>query len=62
MRVEDFCKKYGLEFKTIDLGTLSFLARLNLKMKGSKPPAVSCVEKIFYGVPSEGDFKELLIG
>jgi len=31
-------------------------------MKGLETPAVSCGEKIVYGVPSEGDFKELLIG
>lgn len=60
MRVEDFCKNNGLEFKVIDLGTISFLARLKLKMKGLNTPAIFCGEKIIYGVPSEEDFKELL--
>lgn len=62
MRVEDSCKNNGLECEIIDLGTMSFLARLKLKMKGLKNPAVSCGEKIVYGVPGEEDFKELLKG
>jgi len=62
MQVEDFCKNNGLDYKIIDLGTISFLARLKLKMKGLETPAVSCGEKIIYGLPSEEDLKELLKG
>lgn len=62
VRVEDFCNNNGLEFDVIDLGTIGFLRRLKLKMKGLKNPAIRCGEKIVYGVPSEEDFKELLKG
>jgi len=58
--IEDFCEKNDLEFEVIDLGTISFLRRLKLKMKGLKTPAISYGEKIVYGVPSEEDLKELL--
>jgi hypothetical protein len=60
MHVEDFCKNNGLEFEVIDLGTISFLARLKLKMKGLKTPAVSYREKILYSLPGEEDLKKLL--
>jgi len=60
MRVENFCKDNGLEFEVVDLGTISFLKRLKLKMKGLKTPAIGCGEKILYGVPREEDLKELL--
>jgi len=46
MRIEDFCKNNGLEFEVIDLGTLSFLTKLKLKMKGLKTLAVGCGEKM----------------
>jgi len=53
MRVEDFCKNNGLEYDIIDLGTMSFLARLRLRMKGVNAPAICCGEKILHEVPSE---------
>jgi len=59
-RVKDFCKKNDLEFEVIDLGTMSFLARFKLKMRGLKTPAISCGEKTVYGILSEEDFKEFL--
>jgi hypothetical protein len=59
MRVEDFCKNNGLQYNIIDLGTMSFLARLGLRLKGVKAPAICCREKILYGVPSEEDLKKL---
>ena len=60
MHVEDFCKNNGLKYNIVDLGTISFLARLRLRMKGVKAPALCCGEKILYGVPSEEDLKKLL--
>jgi len=60
MRIKDLCEKNSLEFEVIDLGTISFLRRLKLKMKGLKAPAIICGEKIVYGVPSEEDLKKLL--
>lgn len=62
MRVEDFCKNNGLEYDIIDLGTMSFLARLRMRMKGVNAPAVRCGEKILCGVSSEEDLKKLLRG
>jgi hypothetical protein len=60
MRVEDFCKNNGLEYNIIDLGTMSFLARLRLRIKGVNAPAICCGEKILYGGPSEEDLKKFL--
>jgi glutaredoxin len=60
MLVEGFCKSNGLEYDIIDLGTMSFLARLRLRMKGVNSPAICCGEKIIWGVPSEEDLKKLL--
>ena len=59
MRVEDFCKNNGLQYNIIDLGTMSFLARLRLRMKGVNAPAICYGEKMLYGVPSEEDLKKL---
>jgi len=61
-RVENFCKNNGLEFEVIDLGTLSFLTRLKMKVKGLKTPAVCCDEKSIHGVPSEEELREFLKG
>lgn len=60
MQVEGFCKNNGLEYEIIDLGTMSFLARLRLRMKGVRAPAVCCGEKMVLGVPCEEDFEMLL--
>ena len=59
-RVEDFCKNKGLEFQIIDLGTMNFLSRLKLKMKGLETPAICCGATTLYGVPSDEDLKGLL--
>jgi hypothetical protein len=59
VRVEDFCRSNGLEYSVVDLGTLSFLVRLRLRMKGVNAPAVCYGEKMFCGVPSEEDLKKL---
>ena len=59
MRVEDFCKNNGLQYDVVDLGTMSFLARLRLRVEGINAPAVCCGERILCGVPSEEDLKKL---
>jgi len=48
-----------LEYRVIDLGAMSFLARLKLRMKGVNAPAVCFGEKMLLGVPSEEDLKKL---
>jgi hypothetical protein len=60
LRVGDFCKNNGLEYDVVDLGTISFLARLRLRMKGVNAPAICCGGKMVYGVPSEEDLKKLM--
>ncbi len=60
MQVEGFCRNNNLEFEVVDLGTMSLLAKLRLRMKGLKTPAVGCGEKIFSGVPNGKDLRELL--
>jgi len=59
MRVEDFCKNNGLQYDIVDLGTMSFLARLRFRIEGVSSPAICCGEKIIRGVPSEEDLKKL---
>ena len=60
MRVEDFCKNNNLEIEIVDLGALSLLGRLKMRLKGVRTPAVCCGETTSYGVPSEESLKELL--
>jgi hypothetical protein len=60
MRIEDFCRNNHLEFDIVDLGTASLLEKVKMRVKGLKTPAVWCENRTFFGVPNEGDFKELL--
>jgi hypothetical protein len=60
MRIEDFCRNNNLEFEIVDLGTVGFLGKLKVRLKGLKTPAVCSGNRTFNGVPSEEDFKELL--
>jgi hypothetical protein len=60
MLVEDFCRGNRLEYEIIDLGTLSFLARMELRLKGVKTPAICCEGKTLCGIPRKEDLKELL--
>ena len=62
MNVEDFCKNNGLKYDIVDLGTMSFLARLRLRIKGVNAPAIRCGERMLYGVPSEEDLEKFLRG
>jgi hypothetical protein len=58
--VEDYCDSNRLEYEIIDLGTRSFLARMKLRLKGIKTPAISCEGKKLCGIPKEIDLKKLL--
>jgi hypothetical protein len=59
-RVEDFCKNNSLEYEVVDVGSMSFLAKLALRKKGIKTPAICAEEKTLCGVPSDEDMKKLL--
>jgi hypothetical protein len=58
--VEDFCTDNRLEYEIVDLGTLSVLTKMKLRLKGVKTPAISCEGKTLCGIPSLEDLKELV--
>ena len=39
-RIDNFCKHNTLEYEVIDIGRKSFLAKLGLRMRGIKTPAI----------------------
>jgi len=57
LRTNDFCKEHGLNLKIIDLGTVDFLEKLKLKIKGVTTPAICCGKRIIHRLPSEEDVK-----
>lgn len=59
-RVEDFCINHRLEYETIDLGSKSFLARMALRLKGVRTPAIFCEGQRLYGIPRDEDLRALL--
>jgi hypothetical protein len=60
-RIDSFCKDSATEYKVVDIGSMSFLPRLRLRMKGRhETPAICMGEKTFCGVPSDEDLKKLL--
>ncbi len=56
----DFCRMNSVEYEVVDLGTMPFLDRLSLKLKGLKTPAVSCADTVFRGFPDEETLKRIL--
>jgi hypothetical protein len=62
MRIEDYCKNNALEYEVVDVGSMGFLAKLGLRMKGIKTPAICSGEKTLCGIPSDEDIKKLLRG
>jgi hypothetical protein len=59
-RIENFCKNNALEYEVVDVGSMSFLAKLALRKKGIKTPAVCAGKKTLCGIPSDEDMKKLL--
>lgn len=57
LRTDDFCKEHGLNLEIIDLGTVDFLEKLKLKIKGVTTPAICCGKRIIHRLPSEEDVK-----
>lgn len=57
LRTDDFCKEHGLNLEIIDLGTVDFLEKLKLKIKGVTTPAICCGKGIIHRLPSEEDVK-----
>jgi hypothetical protein len=61
-RIENFCRNNALEYEIVDVGSLSFFARLGLRMKGIKTPTVCLGERMMHGVPSDEDIRNILKG
>jgi hypothetical protein len=57
--IEEYCRNNGLEYEVIDLAAMSFLQKLQLRMKGIKAPAVCYEEEIVRGIPAEDDLRKL---
>jgi len=57
LQTEDFCRGHGLNLEIIDLGTVGFLEKLKLKIKGVTTPAICCGIRIIHRLPSEEDMK-----
>jgi hypothetical protein len=57
LRTDVFCKEHGLNLEIIDLGTVDFLEKLKLKIKGVTTPAICCGKRIIHRLPSEEDVK-----
>jgi hypothetical protein len=60
MKIEGFCKKEGLEYEVVDLGIMSFMTKLRLRIAGVKTPAVCCGKERLLGMPSEEDLQKLV--
>jgi len=45
MRIDNFCKNNGLEYDVVDVGKIGFLAKLGLRKKGIKTPAICAGER-----------------
>jgi glutaredoxin len=58
--VEGYCKDNGLEYEVIDLGRMSSLRKLLLRMKGIKTPTLCYEDKMLCGVPTEESLRRLL--
>jgi hypothetical protein len=57
--VDEYCRHNGLEYEVKDLGAMSFLQKLELRMKGIKALAVCYEEKMVHGVPTEDSLRRL---
>jgi len=58
--IDRSCKKFGLEYEIIDIGTINFLRRLRLRLSGVKCPTVCCGKRILQGVISEEKLAKFL--
>lgn len=62
MRVDGFCKNNGLKYDVVDLEGTGFLAKLMLRMKGIKAPAVVFGQRTLQGIPLDEDLMKLVRG
>ena len=58
--VEEYCRDCGSEYEVVDLGTMSYLQKLGLRMKGIKTPAVCYEGKTLCGVLTEENLRGLI--
>ncbi len=59
-QVESFCNNCDLEFEVVDLARVNFWTRLKWWMKQLHTPSISYKKKIFHGIPTAGDIKQLV--
>jgi hypothetical protein len=57
--VEEYCRNNGLEYEVVDLAAMSFLQKLQLRMRRIGTPSVCYEEKTLLGVPTEENLAEL---
>jgi len=62
MRIEVYCRNNALEYEVVDVGGMGFLAKLGLRMKGIKTPAICSGDKTLCGIPPDEDIRKLLRG
>lgn len=60
MKIDVFCLKNALKHEVVDVGTMNFFAKLGLKMKGIKTPAIYAGDRRLYSISTNGDLKKLL--
>lgn len=59
--IEEFCSTNNCEFEVIDLATSGFLTQIKAKVKGlTNFPAIVFKERVFHGVPTEENLRELV--
>lgn len=60
MKIDVFCQSNALKYEVVDVGTMSFFAKLGLRMKGIKTPAICVGDRTFCSIPPDKDLKKLL--
>jgi hypothetical protein len=58
--VQECCKHSGLEYEVVDLGTMSYLQKLRLRISGIKTPAICYEDKTLCGVLTEESLRRLV--
>ena len=60
LKMDDFCRDNAVEYDVVDVGRMTLFAKLALRTKGVKTPAISSEDRVLCGIPSEEEIKKLL--
>lgn len=60
VQVESFCSNCDLEFEVVDLAKVHPFTRLRFWINRLQTPSISYKEKMFRGIPSTVDIKQLV--